>query len=125
MTWWKKVLLALCFFVAWFCGLILVGSYGYPSQYFWLTGSAFAIAVAVAPFWRFRSSNWYLPTIVILGLIHLVALHVERTLVGHRDLPPKGVIQGILVIDIMASWGVMVGICRISTGRFPWQLSDQ
>jgi hypothetical protein len=125
MVWWKKALLTLSLFAAWMCGLIFVGSYGYASQYFWLSGSLLAIGVAVAPFWRFRSSDWYWPTVVVLGLIHLAALYFERSFVGHRDLPPKGLVQGMLVIDCMASWSIMVGVCWMTTRRFPWQLSDE
>lgn len=125
MAWWKKALLTLGLLAAWSCGLVVVGSYGYESQYFWLSGSALAIGVAVAPFWRFRSSNWCWPTVVALGFIHLAALYFERTFVGHRELPPKGVIQGMLVINCMVSWSMMVGICWMATRRFPWQSSDQ
>lgn len=125
MAWWKKMLLTFGLLAVWLCGLIFVGSYGYQSQYFWLSGSVLAIGFAVAPFWRFRSSSWYWPTIIILGLIHLAALYFERTFVGHRELPPKGLVQGMLVIDCMASWSIMVGICWMTTRRFPWQLSDR
>ncbi|MGI4881512.1 MAG: hypothetical protein ACRYG4_28960 [Janthinobacterium lividum] len=125
MAWWKKALVTLGLFTAWFCGLFVVGSYGYSSQYFWLSISVLAIGGAVAPFWRFRSSNWYWPTIVALGLIHLAALYFERTFVGHRELPPKGLVQGMTVIDCMASWSMMVGVCWITTRRFPWDLPDQ
>jgi hypothetical protein len=125
MAWWKKALLTLGLLAAWLCGLIFVGSYGYASQYFWLSGSVLAIGVAVAPFWRFRSSNWYWPAVAVLGLIHLAALYFERHFVGHRELPPKVLVQGMLVIDCMASWGIMVGVCWMTTRRFPWQLSDR
>jgi hypothetical protein len=125
MAWWKKALLTLGSLVVWSCGLIFVGSYGYESQYFWLSGSALAIGFAVAPFWRLRFANWYWPTVVGLGLFHLAALYFEPTFVGHRELPTKVVVQGMLVIDCMVSWGIMVSICRMTTRRFPWQLSDQ
>ena len=125
MAWWKKALFTLSLFSAWMCGLIFVGSYGYASQYFWLSGSLLAIGFAVAPFWRLRSSDWYWPTVVGLVLIHLAALYFERDFVGHRDLPSRGLVQGMLVIDCMASWSIMVGACWITTRRFPWRLSDQ
>jgi len=32
MAWWKKMILTLGLLAAWFCGLIVVGSYGYASQ---------------------------------------------------------------------------------------------
>jgi len=89
MAWWKKALLTLGLLAAWLCGLIFAGNYGYASQYFWLSGSALAIGFAVAPFWRFRSSNWYWPTAVVLALVHLAALYLERTFVAHRELPAK------------------------------------
>lgn len=92
---------------------------------FWLSGGVLAIGVAVAPLWRFQSSNWYWPTVVVLGLVHLVVLYLERTFVGHRELPQKGLVQGILVVDCMASWTIMVGVCWMANRRFPWQLSDQ
>lgn len=125
MEWWKKALLTLGLLMVWLCGLIFIGSYGYASQYFWLSGGVLAIGVAVAPFWRLRSSTWYWPTVVVLGFIHLAALYLERTFIGQRDLPAKGLVQGMLVIDCMASWSIMVGVCWMITRRFPWQLSDQ
>ena len=125
MVWWKKALLTLGLIAIWLCGLILVGSYGYEGQYFWFSFNALAISFAVAPFWRLRSSNWYWPTIAALGLVHIATLYFERTFVGHRELPSKGLVQGMLVIDCMASWSIMVGVCWIITRRFPWQLSDQ
>jgi len=125
MAWRKKALLTLGLLAIWSCGLIFVGSYGYESQYFWISCSALAIGVAVAPFWRLRSSSWYWLTIAFLGLVHVAALYLERAFVGHRHLPPKGMVQGMLVIDCMASWSIMVGVCWVVTRRFPWQLSDQ
>jgi hypothetical protein len=125
MAWWKKALLALSLLAIWLCGLLLVGSYGYQSQYFWVSLSVLSIGFAVAPFWRFRSSNWYWPTIAVLGLVHVAALYFERTFTAHHHLPPKGLVQGMLVVDCMASWSIMVGVCWIVTRRLPWQLSDQ
>ena len=125
MAWWKKALLLRAGLPAvWVCGLNFAGSYGYPSQYFWLSASIAAIGFAVAPFWRFRSSNWYWPTIAAVGLIHLTALYFERQFIGRRELPPKGLFLGMLVIDCMAIWGIMVGVCWVTTRRFPWQLPD-
>ena len=125
MAWWKKALLALSLLAIWFCGLIILGSYGYEGQYFWLSCSALATGFAVAPFWRLRYSNWYWPTIAVLGLLHVAALYFERALAGRSELPPKGVVQIMLLIDCMASWSIMVAVCWIMTRRFPWQLSDQ
>lgn len=119
------MLLTLGLLVVWLCGLIFVGPYGYASQYFWLSGSALAIGVAVAPFWRFRSSSWYWPTILVFGLIHLASLYLGRNFVGQRDLPPKGLVQGMFVIDCVAGRSIMVGVCWMTTSRFPWQLSDR
>lgn len=125
MAWWKKVLLTLGLLAAWLGGMIFAGSLDYASQYFWFSCSGLAIGFAVAPFWRFRSANWYWATVIVLGVFHLAALYFERTFVGHRDLPAKGLVQGMLLIDCMASWSIMVGACWMATRRFPWQLSDQ
>lgn len=125
MAWWKKMLLTFGLFAIWFCGLIFVGGYGYASQYFWSSGSALAIGFSVAPFWRLRYSSWYWPTIAGLTLIHLAALYLQGTFIAHPELPPKGVVVGMLLIDCMASWSIIVAACWMTTRRFPWQLSDQ
>jgi hypothetical protein len=125
MAWWKKALATLSLLAIWSCGLILIGGYGYESQYFWFSGCALSIGVAAAPFWYLRSSSWYWPTIAVLALIHLGFLYFERQFISNRDLPSKGLVQGMFVIDCMASWGIMVAVCRIVTQRFPWRLSDE
>ena len=125
MSWWKRALLTIGLFALWLCGLIVVGGHGYPSQYFWLSGSAVAIGFAVAPFWRFRASGWYWPTVAFLGAANLAALLIERAYISNPTLPAKGVVQGLIILDVMASWAVMVGICYLIKGRFPWQLTDQ
>ncbi len=125
VAWWKKMFLTFGLLAAWLCGLIFIDGYGYASQYFWLSISALAIGFAAAPFWRFRYSSWYWPTIAGLILTHLVALYLQRSLAAYPELPPKGAVLGMLLIDCMASWGVMVAACWIITRRFPWQLSNQ
>ncbi|MEI6484679.1 MAG: hypothetical protein WCO11_00270 [Sphingomonadales bacterium] len=125
MAWWKKMLLAFGLFFIWICGLIFIGSYGYTSQYFWVTGSVFAVTFGVSPFWRFRYSNWFWPTVFGLGLAHFFLLYLARDFVGERELPSKAMVQGLALIDIVASWSMMVGTCWISTRRLPWQQADQ
>jgi len=125
MAWWKKALITLSLLAIWSCGLIFFGGYGYESQYFWFSGCVLSIRVAVAPFWHLRSSSWYWPTIAVLVVVHVGLLFFERRFIGNRNLPAKGLVQGIFVIDCMTSWGVMVAVCRVITQRFPWRLSDR
>lgn len=125
MIWWKRPLLALGLSALWFCGLVVVGGRGYPSEYFWLSVSALAVGFAVAPFWRFRASAWYWPTVAFLGAAHLAALAIERAYISNPTLPAKGVFLGLFVLDVMASWGVMVGVCYLLKGQFPWEMADQ
>ena len=125
MIWWKKLLLVFGLFVLWFCGLIFVDGLGYPSQYFWVTGSMGAICFGVAPFWRLRTSIWYWPTVVLLIVANLATLYVEWTFISHPDLPSKGIVQTLFLLDCIASWGFMVGVCWLISRKFPWQFTDQ
>lgn len=125
VAWWKKAFLSLGFFVVWFFGLIVVGGQGYPSQYFWASGAVVAIAFAVAPFWRLRSLRWYWPTITLLVVSNLALLYLEGSAVGNRDLPAKGIVQLLFVLDCLTCWGVMVCVCWLSCRQYPWQLLDQ
>ena len=125
MIWWKKAVLSLCLFALWFCGLIVVGGKGYPSQYFWLSGSAFSICLAVAPLWRFRASVWYWSTVAFLIATNLATIYFARDYISNPDLPAKGVVQGLGVLDCMASWVVMVGVCYLVKGQFPWRVTDE
>ena len=120
MVWWKKAFLLIVAFVAWFSGLIVVGGWGYPSQYFWFSESILAIGCAVAPFWRRRGSTWYWPSVGLITIINLAVMYVERDYVAQRDLPAKGVVEGLLLLDCMASWLLMVGLAYLVDRRFPW-----
>jgi hypothetical protein len=120
MVWWKKALFLIVAFVAWISGLIMVGSWGYPAQYFWFSASILAIGCAVAPFWRRRGSIWYWPSVALIIVINLAAMYVERDYVAQRDLPSKGVVQGLLVLDCISSWLLMVGVAYLADRRFPW-----
>jgi hypothetical protein len=101
MAWWKKACLTLGLFVVWFFGLIVVGGRGYPSQYFWVSGGAAPIGFAVAPFWKFRASVWYWPTVAMLAAANLVMMYFARIDLGHRDLPAKGFLQLLFLADCM------------------------
>jgi hypothetical protein len=125
MAWWKKALLTLGLFVVWLIGLIVIGGQGYPSQYFWISGGAAAIAFAVALFWKLRTSVWYWPTIAVLAVANLAGMYFARVPVGHRDLPAKGLVQLLFVADCMISWGTMVCACWLCCRLFPWQLLNQ
>ena len=125
MIWWKKMLVVFGLFVVWLCGLIIVGEQGYPSQYFWLSMTILAVGFAVAPFWRLRGSVWFWPTTVLIEVANLALLYTEREFVANSDLPSKGVIHTMLVIDVMGSWAVMAGVCWLFNKRFPWQLEDE
>lgn len=126
MAWWKKLLIVLSLIAFWMCGLFFVGGFGYSKQYLWLSLSILVLFWAAIPFWRSRSSSWYWPTIVVLGLIHLIALYVGRTFIGHGEMPPKWLVQAMVGIDIVASWGVMIGVSWLITRRFPpWHLPWQ
>lgn len=125
MSKWKKALLALGLIALWACGLVVVGNQGYPSQYFWGSVAVTAIGFAVAPFWRLRASIWYWPAVALLGIANLAALYIERAYVSDPELPSKGVVQAILVVDCMASWSFMVIVCWLFSRRFPWQLPEQ
>jgi len=121
MSWWKKAMLVLVGFVMWMLGLILVGGWGYARQYFWASECAVAIGFAVAPFWRRRRSVWYWPTVGLLIVIHLAIIYVNRDFVAVGDLPSKGAVQGLLVLDCLACWLLMVGIAYLSDRKFPWR----
>lgn len=120
MVWWKKALLVIVALVAWFSGFIVVGGWGYPSQYFWFSASILAIGFAAAPFWRRRGSIWYWPSVALMVVINLALMYVERDYVTQRDLPAKGVVQGLLILDCMACWFLMVGLAYLTDRRFPW-----
>ena len=120
-SWQKKLLLTFAGMAGWFFGLILIGEWGYPSQYFWITGCAFSIGFGVAPFWRLRASAWYWPTVGLLVVGNLVALWVWRDFAAHTELPSKGLVQAMLIADIMASWAVMVVIAYVIDRQLPWR----
>ena len=120
MNRWKKFLLLLVAPVLWMFGLILAGGRGYESQYFWASGCIVAIGFAVAPIWRRRASVWYWPTVALLIAINLAAMYVTRDYVAHRDLPSKGVVQGLLLLDVMGCWALMVGVAYLTDHKFPW-----
>ncbi|MEG3155309.1 hypothetical protein [Sphingomonas sp. RB1R13] len=121
MAGWKKPLLLIAAFVSWFSGLILAGGWGYPSQYFWFSASILAIAIAVAPFWRRRGSTWYWPSVALITGINLTLMYLKRDDLAQRDLPAKGIVQGLLVLDCMASWLLMVALAYLADRRFAWQ----
>lgn len=125
MSWWKKMLITFGLFAVWFCGLIIVGGWGFPSQYFWTSGTFLAVGFAVAPFWRFRKSIWFWSTTMSLEVANLAFLYVERDNVANPDLPSKGIVQGLLLLDVMGSWGIMVGVCWLISRKFPWQQVDE
>jgi len=125
MRWWKKIVITFGLFAAWFCGLIAFGERDYGSQYFWVSGCAMAIGFAVAPLWRFRSTGWYWPTVVSLGIAHLAALYSQPDFTSNPDLPAKGVVQGLFVLDCLASWAVMVAVCYFFVRKFPWQVPSE
>jgi hypothetical protein len=121
MVWWKKALFAIFAFVAWISGLIVVGGWGYPSQYFWVSFSTIAIVVAAAPFWKRRCSIWYWPSVALMTVINLAVLYVERDYVAQSDLPAKGIVQWLVIVDCMACWLLMVGFAYLADRRFPWK----
>lgn len=125
MSWWKKMLISFGLFAVWLCGLIIVGGWGYPSQYFWTSGTLFAVGFGVAPFWRLRSSVWFWPTAVVIEVANLAMLYADRNIVANPDLPSKGIFEGLFLIDCLGSWGVMVCVCWLFTRQFPWQLADE
>ena len=120
MSWWKKALLVLGGFLLGGFGLLLVGGWGYAGQYFWVSECAIAIGFAVAPFWRLRASTWYWPTVALLAAINLALIYVNRQYVAIGDLPSKAAVQGLLVLDCIACWLLMVGIAYLFDGKFPW-----
>lgn len=120
MNGWKKFFLFLICFAFWMVGLVVVGNWGYAGQYFWSSGSALCVGFAVAPFWHRRSSRWYWPTVVFLILANFVVLYFERNLIAYRNLPAKGIVQGIFVVDCMTCWALMVGIAYLCERKFPW-----
>ncbi|WP_277981521.1 hypothetical protein [Sphingomonas phyllosphaerae] len=109
-------------FMTWFFGLIIVGEEGYASQYFWVSGCAFAVGSAVAPFWRLRRLAWYWCTIAFLTAANLSAVYVLRERAAEAALPSKGIVQLMLVFDGLVCWVVMVGVCFAIYRRFPWQM---
>lgn len=119
------MLLGLGLFVVWFTGLIIVGDKGYPSQYFWISGTIITVAFAVSPFWRLRSSKWFWPTAILIELANLTLLWLKRGLVANPELPSKGVVKGLMLLDLAGSWAVMAGVCWLFCKQFPWELSDE
>jgi hypothetical protein len=124
MAWWKKLLLGTCAFVLWAAGLGVAGSTGYPSQYFWCSAALIAIACAVAPFWRRRNAVWYWPSVGFLIIANVAAMYLERGYVAQTDLPSKGLVQLLVVIDCIACWLLMVGCACLVDGRFPWKADE-
>ena len=118
----KKALVGLSSFIIWFFGLIIVGEEGYASQYFWVSGCALAIGFAVAPFWRLRRLAWYWCTIAALAVANLSAVYIMRARAAEATLPSKGTVQLMLVLDGLACWAVMIGVCYAIHRRFPWQM---
>lgn len=125
MSWWKRPLIALAAMIMWFFGLLAVGALGYPSEYFWASECAGAIGFAAAPFWRFRASRWFWPSVVVLIIVHLVGMYLLRVQVSVRNLLSKAAFQGLLLADCMACWLVIVGIAYQAEGRFPWKDGKQ
>lgn len=122
MTRFKKALVGLGSFIVWFLGMIIVGEDGYASQYFWVSGCALAIGFAVAPFWRLRRSAWYWCTIAALTAANLSVVYVMRAQAAEATLPSKGMVQLLLLFDIMMCWFVMIRVCYAIHRRFPWQM---
>jgi hypothetical protein len=120
MNWWKKLLVVFSTFACWMVGLVTLGAWGYESHYFWASGCAVAIGFAVAPFWRLRTSIWYWPTVALFVFMNIIALIAMREYVVRAELPSKGIIQGLLVVDCMVCWLMMVGIAYSFERRFPW-----
>ena len=120
MSWWTKFLVVLIGLVLWVLGLLFVGQKGYAGQYFWVSECAVAIGFAVAPFWRRRASIWYWPTVALLVIVNLTVIYAMRDYVAIGDLPSKGAVQGLLVLDCIASWLLMVGIAYLVDRKFPW-----
>jgi hypothetical protein len=120
LAWWKKALLVLFCIVAWAIGLFVVGGWGYSGEYFWSSLSVTAVGFAVAPFWRLRASIWYWPTVALLVVVNLAALYIKRDYVTLGDLPSKAAVQGLLVLNCMACWSLMVGIAYLFDRKFPW-----
>lgn len=125
MRWWKKLLLGFGLFAVWFTGLFVVGGWGYPSQYFWTTGTLIPLTAAIAPFWKLRGSSWFWPTTVLIEMSNLALLWVERGFVANPELPSKGVVKGLMVLDCVGDWAIMVGVCWVISRKFPWQLSNE
>lgn len=124
MARWKKALVGLGFFVTWFFGLIIVGEEGYASQYVWVSGCLLAIGFAVAPFWRLRRSAWYWWTIAALTAANLSFIYFMRTRAAVATLPSKGTFQLMLLVDCLACWAVLVGVCYVIYRQFPWQMTS-
>jgi hypothetical protein len=121
MSWWKRLLIVFGTLGLWMLGLILVGGWGYASEYFWSSGSAMAVGFAVAPFWRRRASTWYWPSVALLILLNVALLYVERAYIAKPDLPSKAVVEVLLVVDCMACWALMVGVAYLFERKFPWE----
>ena len=125
MSKWKLALLGIGLFLLWFYGLFAMGERGYDRQYFWASECLIALSFAVAPFWRLRTTRWYWAAILLLVPAHLGALYAKWAYISDSELPSKGIFKGIVVLDCMASWCVMVGICWLTTRRLPWQQPPQ
>ena len=120
MSWWKKLLVVFSAFACWIAGLVTLGAWGYESHYFWASECAIAIGFAVAPFWRLRTSIWYWPTVALLVFMNIIVLIVMRDYVVRAELPSKGIIQVLLVVDCMTCWLMMVGIAYSFERGFSW-----
>jgi hypothetical protein len=125
MARWKKALVGFGSFIIWFFGLITAGEQGYASQYFWVSGCALAIGFAVAPFWRLRRSSWYWWTITAITTANLSVVYIMRARAAVVALPSKGTVQLMLLIDCLACWAVMVGVCYVIYRQFPWQMTSE
>ena len=90
-----------------------------------MTLGAVPIYVAASPFWRLRSMRWFWPSVIALIVLHLALLYHEYGFVALHDLPAKGTVQGLAIIDCLASWVFMAIMCWVFSRRLPWQLSDR
>src|SRR5690242_14983209 len=124
MAWWKKALVGTCGVVLWIAGLGLAGSLGYPSQYFWFSMAIIAIAGAAVPFWRHRNAVWFWPSVGLLVVANVAVMYFERDYVAQTDLPSKGVVQALLIVDCIACWLSMVGFAYVVDGRLPWKADE-
>ena len=120
MVWWKKFALGALSFAAWVGGLIVLGGWGYASQYFWFSAAILAVAVSAAPFWRRRRSTWFWPSVALSIGANIVLMYVKRDFLSESKLPPKGIVEGMLIVDCSACWLLIVGVAYLTDHRFPW-----